>query len=110
MDLTLLWVSIGLIVIGFLVNLLGAWLRDRERAALAGPKTLLQLIEEAIQKLFTALTRALQPNQSLGEKVESFGSAIAFLGLAVFILFIFVNVGGQKSTVTPTPGSSVSPS
>jgi hypothetical protein len=111
MNLTLLWVSIGLIVVGFLINLYGGWMRSKESGALGAHKTLLQLIEEAVQKLFTSLQGALKPGATVGEKVESFGSAVAFLGLAVFILFIIVNVtGGQKSTATPTPGASASPS
>ena len=105
MDLKLLWISLALIIGGFVVSVIGTWLDARGRVAATKP-TLLELIARAFGNMYRFLLEALSPNRSLGLRVASLGSVIALMGLITFGVFVITALGSQGSM---TPGASPTP-
>jgi hypothetical protein len=105
MDIKLLWISLGLIIGGFVVSVIGTWIDARGRAAATNP-TLLELIARAFGNMSRFLLEALSPNRSLGLRIASLGSVIALMGLITFGIFVITALGSQGST---TPQASPAP-
>jgi len=100
-----------LFIVGFLINLAVAiWKQYNPPAgAGGGVPSILEAIQEAIQRVFTAVTDALSTTSSVPDKIQAFGSALSWIGIIIFVVWVFgqVSGGGNK---TPTPSSSPGPS
>jgi hypothetical protein len=107
--MTMLWVAIALVVVGFLVNVYGTWLQYQQPSATAAPG-LPGLLAKAIQNMLTSLTTALDPSVPMWKKICSFGSVLAYLGAAVFVVWAFTSINGGNQTPKPTPSAGPTPS
>jgi hypothetical protein len=105
MDLTLLWVGIGLIVVGFFVGLIGLYIQKGEPGTdVEADATLPDMIAKALKQLFTSVRKMF--TGSVGDRVQAFGSVLAWAGVVVFIVWIFQAVGdGENGDNPPTPGA-----
>jgi hypothetical protein len=110
MDLTLVWLGLGLMIGGFLVNLYGVWL---QRRGLTPDEAggWMDWVGKAINGMFTALPKALG-NHPIGVKIQAFGSALTYLGVIFLLAFLKGQFDdtGDGAGESPSPSASSAPS
>jgi hypothetical protein len=99
--------GVTLFIVGFVINLAVAIWRQYNPPAgsAAGPPSIPEAIQEAIQRVFLAVADALSPTSSIPDKIQAFGSAIAWLGIALFLVWVWTTVNGTGNK-NPTPSGS----
>jgi hypothetical protein len=108
MDLTLLYWAITLVVVGFLVGLLGLFVNQRETRGVAEEEelSLTDMVVKALQELFTAVPKMFRGNR-WGPRIQAFGSVLAWLGVALFVVFVIGAIGGGDGDgESPSPAAS----
>lgn len=90
--MNLLLVAVVLWVVGFILNLIGTWIRPRLTGEL--PPGLWPIIIEALQAMIRQARKALD-GPSLGDRLQGFGSLLFYAGLVVFIIWV---LQGAKTT------------
>jgi hypothetical protein len=94
MDLTLLALGIGCIVAGFLLAVLGSWLRGRQTATATGTgEGIGELIVLALNELVSSVRRIVD-GPSVADRVQGLGSALVWLGVALIGLYVVLALVG----------------
>jgi hypothetical protein len=101
MDITLLWVALGLIVIGAILCIIGERMKPREALE---PPSWDVIIRTALGYLLTGIGQIVN-GPSNGHRVQGLGSAVAIIGFFVALAWV-VGVLLPKTPETPTPSAS----
>jgi hypothetical protein len=87
-DLTLAFIGLGLVIVGFLLSLSGVWLESRALLPYdAGSWT--DWIRDAASGMFATLPRLLGCNR-LGVRLQALASALTYLGLIALLAFLWL--------------------
>jgi hypothetical protein len=105
MDLTLLWVGLGMIAGGGLVSIYAESRKPRP-ATDAAPPSWDEIIRQALALLLTAVGQIVN-GETIWHRIQGVGSAIAVIGLIVIVVWFIKDV---IKLLPNTPISSPEPS